>query len=342
LAFDLPSTSIKRILPFADRIWLLRAMRFVLGQVLNLVLAPVFVLLQAIQLRKFGARAVFSHNGGWPAGPLCRWMICAAILARAPVRVFIVHNYPEKTGSWLLASMVLPLRCLRAKLIDWCATAIVTVSDSVKLALESQVFRSRVLRIHNGIPLAPSPVPDEVLEWHPQSAALGFVGALYPLKGPHVLLDAFELVDIPCELALLGPAEVEYKKSLEQQAMRCRNKVTFLGFHQDVDSFMDRIELLVVPSIAYESFGMVILEAMKHRKPVICSDFGGMKEVVEHGVTGLVVPAGDKQALAKAIVALMSDAGVRRQMGEAGSRRLAEHFTSDKMAAQYEQLMLEI
>ena len=185
-------------------------------------------------------------------------------------------------------------------------------------------------------------MPDEVLEWHPQSAALGFVGALYPLKGPHVLLDAFELVDIPCELALLGPAEVEYKKSLEQQAMRCGNKVTFLGFHQDVDSFMDRIELLVVPSIAYESFGMVILEAMKHRKPVICSDFGGMKEVVEHGVTGLVVPAGDKQALAKAIVALMSDAGVRRQMGEAGSRRLAEHFTSDKMAAQYEQLMLEI
>jgi glycosyltransferase involved in cell wall biosynthesis len=117
--------------------------------------------------------------------------------------------------------------------------------------------------------------------------------------------------------------------------------VSFLGFHHDVDSFMARVDFLVVPSIAFESFGMVILEAMKHRKAVICTDFGGMKEVVQDGVTGLVVPAGDALALSKAMARLVADAGLRRQMGEGGYRRLNDRFTAEKMADQYDELALE-
>ena len=106
-----------------------------------------------------------------------------------------------------------------------------------------------------------------------------------------------------------------------------------------VDAFMQKIDILVVPSIAYESFGMVILEAMKHKKAVICSDFGGMKEVVETGVTGLVVPAGDDLALANAISILLSDGDLRYRMGSAGYERFNELFTSEKMAFQYEELI---
>ena len=102
---------------------------------------------------------------------------------------------------------------------------------------------------------------------------------------------------------------------------------------------MQKIDLLVVPSVACESFGMVILEAMKYKKPVICSDFGGMKEVVENGKTGLVVPAGDILSLAKAIKKLLADADMRRQMGEAGYLRLNKLFTSEKMTAQYYELL---
>ena len=102
---------------------------------------------------------------------------------------------------------------------------------------------------------------------------------------------------------------------------------------------MNKIDVLVVPSIAFESFGMVILEAMKCKTPVICSDFGGMKEVVEDGVSGLVVTAGDDLSLANAITRMLSDAELRLKMGEAGYRRLNEFFTSEKMAAQYDDLL---
>jgi glycosyltransferase involved in cell wall biosynthesis len=222
-----------------------------------------------------------------------------------------------------------------------CATAIVTVSDSVRVFLESEVFKGEVIRIYNGIQVSSftGTAPAERLDWHPQGQVVGFVGALSPVKGMRILLDAFRLVDAPCELALLGPADPEYLRDLRQRARLCVNKVSFLGFHNDVDSFMERIDFLVVPSTAFESFGMVILEAMRHSKAVICSDFGGMKEVVEDGVTGLVVPAGDAPALANAMERLLGDADARRRMGEAGYRRLKARFSAERMAEQYDSLI---
>ena len=104
---------------------------------------------------------------------------------------------------------------------------------------------------------------------------------------------------------------------------------------------MERIDILVVPAVAFESFGMVILEAMKHKKPVICTDYGGMKEVVEDGVSGVVVPAGDASALSNAMDTLLANADARRQMGEAGYRRLNTLFTSERMGEQYDSLIVE-
>jgi len=345
LPFTMPSALLVRAFSAADRSWALRGARFSLGELLNVLLCPLVILYFYRRLRKIRPRAVFSHAGGWPAGPLCRWIIYAAALARIPTRVLIIHNFPKEVGGSVWGLLAGPMRLLRAWSIGRWATFIVTVSDSVKASLESKVFKRPVIRIHNGIQLSArepallsrSAHPD----WHPAGLTVGFVGALYPLKGPHVLLDAFRFVAAPCELALLGPADPEYLKSLQQRAALCANRVSFLGFHDDVDWFMERIDFLVVPSMAFESFGMVILEAMKHKKPVICSDFGGMKEVVENGVTGLIVPAGDVLALSSAIATLLAEDDARRQMGEAGYRRLNERFTAETMADQYDALVRE-
>jgi glycosyltransferase involved in cell wall biosynthesis len=223
--------------------------------------------------------------------------------------------------------------------IDKCATSIVTVSDSVKAELE-KVFRQPVLRIHNGIDLSSEDGSDSSpLSWSPSGPAVGFVGALTPLKGPHFLLDSFKLLEIPCELALLGPSSQDYLKLLEEKTKLCANRVIFLGFHQDVDAFIKKIDFLVVPSTAFESFGMVILEAMKHSKAVICTDHGGMKEVVEDGVTGLVVPSTDEHRLARAITKLLVNPDMASRMGKAGYQRLNKLFTSDIMAAHYDSLL---
>lgn len=344
LPFKMPSTLVKAMFGWCDNVWILRAGRHALSQCLNLIMSPLIIIYLTLWLRQLKPSAIFSHNGGWPAGILCRWIVVAAFFARIPKRILIVHNYPSNPKGILLRTFFLPIRFIQARLMDFCATSIVTVSDSTKASLEGIIFNRSVVRIHNGIPLfaKSSYVMPEIppLNWQPSGAVVGFVGALYPYKGPHVLLDAFKLVDTPCELALLGPTEPFYLKTLQQKAELCANKVSFLGFHPNVDAFMQKIDILVVPSIAFESFGMVILEAMKHKKPVICSNFGGMKEVVEDGITGMVVPASDDATMAKAITRLLSDHDLRRQMGEAGYRRLNVFFTLEKMVAQYDELMV--
>jgi len=343
LPFKMPNTLCNEIFSWCEKYRILRTGRTALGQCLNLIISPVIMIYLVFRLRQLNPSAVYSHNGGWPAGTLCRWIILAAFLARIPKRILIIHNYPNPVKNEVLRVLFSPIRLIQARMMDLCATSIVTVSDSARASLEGVIFNRPVVRIHNGIPLSaisPHITADiPALNWEPSAAVAGFVGSLYPTKGPHVLLDAFKFVDLPCELALLGPAEPVYLKLLQQKASLCPNKVVFLGFHSDVDAFMQKIDILVVPSIAFESFGMVILEAMKHKKPVICSDFGGMKEVVESGVTGLVVPAGNDLALANAITVLLSDADLRNRMGMAGYQRVSELFTSEKMTAQYDELL---
>jgi glycosyltransferase involved in cell wall biosynthesis len=75
---------------------------------------------------------------------------------------------------------------------------------------------------------------------------------------------------------------------------------------------------------------------------VVASDAGGLPEVVEHGVTGLVVPRGDASALANAIAELLADPERRRRMGVAGRERALRLFDWDRSAEQFEQMYLEV
>jgi glycosyltransferase involved in cell wall biosynthesis len=97
----------------------------------------------------------------------------------------------------------------------------------------------------------------------------------------------------------------------------------------------------VVPSLE-EGFGIPAAEAMGCETPVVASDAGGLPEVVEHGVTGLVVPRGDSAALAAAIGSLLEDPERRRRMGAAGRARALRLFDWDRTAEQFERLYGEV
>jgi glycosyltransferase involved in cell wall biosynthesis len=178
------------------------------------------------------------------------------------------------------------------------------------------------------------------LDWKPKKIAIGYLGALSFNKGCHILMKAFKKINLHCELAFMGPAEKNCLIYLQKKAKLCKNKVSFLEFHNDVDSFLSMIDVLVVPSIAYESFGMVILEAMKHSKPVICSDFGGMKEIVANKVTGLVVPSGNSTSLALGLKKLLENKKLRIRMGKLGYQRLNTLFRAERMAREYDKIIL--
>ncbi len=119
--------------------------------------------------------------------------------------------------------------------------------------------------------------------------------------------------------------------------------VTFLGWvpNTDLPPYYRAAAVSVIPSLE-EGFGIPAAEAMGCEVAVVASDAGGLPEVVEHGVTGLVVPRGDSSALARAIGSLLDDPERRRAMGQAGRARALRLFDWDRSAEQFEQLYREV
>jgi glycosyltransferase involved in cell wall biosynthesis len=166
----------------------------------------------------------------------------------------------------------------------------------------------------------------------PDEPRLLCVGRLIPIKGHIVLLRAFadarrEVPDLTLEIAGRGPLEPALKALAKE--LRIADAVRFLGFVSPVHRAIDDCAVVVVPSLG-EGFGMAALEAMERARPVVAADIGGLGELVVDGETGLLVPPGEAEPLARALVALARDPSRRRAMGAAGRRRALEHFAEER------------
>jgi glycosyltransferase involved in cell wall biosynthesis len=98
-----------------------------------------------------------------------------------------------------------------------------------------------------------------------------------------------------------------------------------LGFVEDMDSFMNSIDLFLLTS-EWEGFGFVLVEAMMREVPVICFDITSNPEIIKDKETGFLVPFGDLDEFTERIKALSSNSELRQKMGEAGKKRVLEHF----------------
>ncbi|MDP3325452.1 MAG: glycosyltransferase family 4 protein [Hydrogenophaga sp.] len=113
--------------------------------------------------------------------------------------------------------------------------------------------------------------------------------------------------------------------------------VTFDGYSNDVELDIKRADIVLNFSES-ESFSHTCLEACAFGRPIIATRCGGPEEIIEEGVTGLLVPVADVEAMTMAIVALAGDALLRQRMGEAGRRLVRERFSSQAFVAGFERL----
>ncbi|MFN7917530.1 MAG: glycosyltransferase [Vicinamibacterales bacterium] len=163
-----------------------------------------------------------------------------------------------------------------------------------------------------------------------------FVGRLVPYKGVDVLIRALAQVNARAVIVGDGPLRVE----LEALAHTCgvANRVRFAGnaSSEELAALYNACDLFVLPSVTRaEAFGMVQIEAMSCRKPVICTDLpSGVPWVNQHGETGLVVPPGQVDPLATAIRTLLDNPGLRARMGEAGRARVESQFSIARLVEQ--------
>jgi len=135
--------------------------------------------------------------------------------------------------------------------------------------------------------------------------------------------------DAPRESHLTSDYEDELRRLADCSELRGR--VTFLGFQSDIRPILAAADVLVVPSYE-EPFGIVILEAMAVGTPVVAVAAGGPLDVIEDGKTGLLVPAGDISALARAIERLSNDTLLRNAMVAAASRHVRIEFSFDSLS----------
>ena len=210
--------------------------------------------------------------------------------------------------------------------------------------------------IYNGLDREEKTVSNEELQelrksllFSSNDIVLGLVGRINKNKGHLLLLNAFKKIEKNkpnAKLVFIG-SPVKGKeyilKDIENhiEKLNLTTKVKIIEFQNEIWKFWDIIDIAIVPSTICESFGLVALEAMLSKKPVIGSNLGALKEVIENNNTGLLFNVNNEESLINSINILMENKSQRIEYGNTGFLRAKELFTSEKYVKQFESYYLK-
>ena len=280
-------------------------------------------------------RPALIHAHGSKAALIAR--IATVFSLRTPT-VVTVHNqvlYPGVSPT---------MRRIYITLERWLSrrtSHIVTVSDALRRELLDGygLPATLVTTVHNGLDLDPFlaggdrdasrkryGVPDDAF-------LFGLAARFAPQKALDVLVEAAATVlaaEPRAWLIVAGDGPLLETVKTKARATAVRDRMVFPGFETDVPGLLAALDLYVSPAIA-EGLGLATIEAMAAGLAVVGTDVGGTPEVVEDGVTGVLVTPGKAFPLAAAIARLLKDAAGRRRMGEAGRARSLAEFGETRM-----------
>jgi glycogen(starch) synthase len=171
----------------------------------------------------------------------------------------------------------------------------------------------------------------------PEEKLVLFVGRLVYEKGAHVLINAIPkiLEKVNAKFVIVGSGYMKEQLSNIVRSMGLEHKVLFTGFvdEETLLKLQKCADVSVVPSL-FEPFGIVALEAMAAKSPVVVSDTGGLSEIVDHDLTGVKVYPNNTESLAWGIAKVLLDDRFRSRIRENGYRKVQEKYDWDKIAQQ--------
>lgn len=173
---------------------------------------------------------------------------------------------------------------------------------------------------------------------------IGISAVLRPEKNHLQLVDAIaELhrIGISARLLMIGNGPMQAKVEARARQLGVEADLCITGFQQEVRPHLAACDVMVICSIAVETFSLAALEAMAMGKPVIHSDVGGAAEMITPGINGFLFPAGDTKTLVQHLAAL-ADRTRSRSMGQSARSVVEQHFSETAMADRYEQLLLSL
>ncbi|HET6420070.1 MAG TPA: glycosyltransferase family 4 protein [Geobacteraceae bacterium] len=233
----------------------------------------------------------------------------------------------------------------------------VAVSHAIKNNMESQKYRASTRVIYDGLALKPVTcqqrervgeikreigIPDDGI-------VIGIVGNLREWKGQEYFVRAFMSLGRKFEnmyglvVGGFGDESAEYVNFIKgiAEGSDVGKRLRFLGFRDDVQNLLGIMDVFVHASIRPEPFGMVILEAMYHKVPVVATNFGGPVETLENGRCGILVPPRDADAIIEGVEKYLKDPVFRDKIVERAYRRVTETFDLRRTVGLVEELFRE-
>jgi glycosyltransferase involved in cell wall biosynthesis len=215
----------------------------------------------------------------------------------------------------------------------------IAASEAIRQMLVGDgVPADRTVTVHEGIDvehvLAAPPVNVHEAFFLPHGApVVGNVAALVPHKGQRYLIEAAHQVvqQVPdARFVILGEGDLREQLEKQIREHHLEKHVLLPGFRTDVLGCIKGFDLFAMSSVT-EGLGTSLLDAMACARPIVGTTAGGIPEIVEDGVNGLLVPPRDHPALAAAIVRALGDAELRQRLGQAGLARVNARFTVERM-----------
>ncbi len=268
-------------------------------------------------------------------------------LMHVPVRLSTVHNVEDRFKK----SYFQPI----FKFSYFFDDCVIAISDAVGKALQHYLglHAEKIKRIYYGFEPESrwANVPEidfrEKFGLSRSDFVIGTIGRICPQKGHSYLIEALNALKDShpnIKLLLVGAANQAGTEELLRSMVRdydLEKRVVFAGYQDDVRSVLSALDLFVLPSL-WEGFGLVLLEAMSMKKPIIASRVDAIPEVVEDGVQGILVPPADASALKQAIESFAASPALLSKMGSAGPirvQRFSAHRALEETVALYDALV---
>lgn len=280
------------------------------------------------------------HTHSSKAGILGRVAARLCVADGAPVVIHTAHGFYFLGEQGFKRAFYQVVERLGGRLTD----RLIAVSESERAAAVEHgiVPPERVTVIPNGIvpPTRGASCPDRrlgaSLGVNSDRPVVGTVSRFVPQKDPDTLLEAVaRLAQAAPEAQFLWCGDGPLRAATESRAktLGIADKIVFAGYRHDVAAILPLLDVFVIAPL-FEGLPYTLLEAMAAGRPVVSTDVVGVRDVLEHGVTGVLVPTRNPDAIARAVLRLVQSPQTAQAMGEAGRALIAERFRLDTMIAE--------
>ena len=307
----------------------------------NLVFFVYYLIVLKRTLFKFDPDSLIVINGGYPGGLSClAASVCWGLFRREKYSIHNFHNIAFSTTKYQFISNYIDY------LVEKYSSSLVSVSDTASKSILSRISFKKTKKlsfIYNGIEFKDDKftkdVKNELLISSEAKVCL-ILGTYEARKGHSFILKVFEKVlseykNVHLISCGYGTKEEKDKVRALVKDQELEKKIHILDFRSDINNLFAATDILLIGSQEYESFGLTAAEAMIYKIPVVSTNFGGLKEVIENNDGGYVFDKNDVINFSKKVIELLKKESLIVEQGIKGRKRVERFFLAPKMSLKY-------